>query len=211
MIHWVGRKKIMKIRPADSRQWYADNGDATLRQEYDLTEHSVVFDIGASVGDWCVPMYNRYKCNIHAFEPTDLYKTCYSRIWDKPKVKLYKKAAYNYDGLLNLGIDENEASIYHDTNILSVECIDFKKFIRDNNFNEIDLIKINIEGAEYPLLLDLIDGGVIGAFRNMQIQFHIIEGFESQYDVIAQKLSATHHLTWRYPFVWENWSRNVNS
>jgi hypothetical protein len=42
----------MKIKPADSRQWYADSGDSTLRQQYDLNENSIVFDIGASVGDW---------------------------------------------------------------------------------------------------------------------------------------------------------------
>jgi hypothetical protein len=35
----------MKIRPADSTQWYADNGDATLRLDYELNEESVVFDI----------------------------------------------------------------------------------------------------------------------------------------------------------------------
>jgi len=199
----------MKIRPADSRQWYADSGDSTLRQDYDLNENSIVFDIGASVGDWCVPIYERYKCNIHAFEPTDLYARCHSRVWDKSKVNLYKKAAFTYDGNLDLGIQENEASIFHDENVVSIECIDFKKFLSENNFNNIDLIKINIEGAEYPLLIDLIENNIINIFKNLQIQFHIIDGFEDQYEWISDKLSQTHHLTWRYPFIWENWERNA--
>jgi len=201
----------VKIKPADSRQWYADNGDATLRQDYNLKEDSIVFDIGASVGDWCVPIYDRYKCHIHAFEPTELYARCHSRVWDKPKVKLYKKAAFTYDGNLTLGIQENEASIFHEENTIDIECIDFKKFLIDNSFTYIDLIKINIEGAEYPLLIDLIENDCIAIFRNLQIQFHIIEGFESQYEWISNKLSQTHHLTWRYPFIWENWRANADS
>lgn len=199
----------MKIKPADSRQWYADSGDSTLRQQYNLNEDSIVFDIGASVGDWCVPIYDRYKCNIYAFEPTDLYSRCHARVWDKGKVNLYKKAAFTYDGNLDLGIQESEASIFHSENIVTIECIDFKKFLLENNFTNIDLIKINIEGAEYPLLIDLIENNVINIFQNLQIQFHIIDGFEDQYQFIASKLSETHHLTWRYPFVWENWERNA--
>jgi FkbM family methyltransferase len=152
-------------------------------------------------------MYNKYHCNIYAFEPTTLYEKCKVKVWDKPKVKLINKAAYTYDGNLKLGIDDNEASIYHEENTIDVECVDFKKFLIDNNINNIDLIKINIEGAEYPLLIDLINFGMIKIFKNLQIQFHIISGFEREYNWISEKLSETHTITWRYPFIWENWKK----
>ena len=200
----------MKIRPADSTKWYADNGDGTLRLSYDLNESSLVFDIGGSVGDWCTPIHNIYKCNIHVFEPTSLVNQCKARLWDRNNVTIYNSAAFTYDGKLTLGVDQNEASIYHDTNLLEVDCIDLKKFIKENNFTNIDLVKINIEGAEYPLLLDLINNDMIKVFDNLQIQFHMIENYEPVYNEIVNGLSKTHSITWRYPFIWENWKRNVN-
>ena len=84
------------------------------------------------------------------------------------------------------------------------------KFIKENNFTNIDLVKINIEGAEYPLLLDLINNDMIKVFDNLQIQFHMIENYEPVYNEIVNGLSKTHSITWRYPFIWENWKRNVN-
>jgi hypothetical protein len=68
------------------------------------------------------------------------------------------------------------------------------------------LIKINVEGAEYPILKNLIDNGDITKIKNLQIQFHLFDGVEnSEYDTIVNELSKTHKLSWRFPFVWENW------
>lgn len=201
----------MKIKPADDRQWYADNGDATLRLDYDLNENSIVFDIGSSVGDWAVPIHNRYRCTIHAFEPTELYKQSKNRLWDRDNVFIHNTAAFTYDGKLMLGVDDHEASIYHDINLIELDCIDLKKFIKENNFVNIDLVKINIEGAEYPLLMDLIKNDMIKIFDNLQIQFHMIEDYENAYNQIAEGLLKTHSITWCYPFIWENWKRNVNN
>lgn len=201
----------MKIKPADDRQWYADNGDGTLRLDYDLNENSIVFDIGSSVGDWSVPIHNRYHCTIHAFEPTDLHRQYKSRLWDRENVFVHNAAAFTYDGKLMLGVDDYEASIYHDVNLIELDCIDLKKFIKENNFTNIDLVKINIEGAEYPLLMDLIENDMIKIFDNLQVQFHMIEDYENAYNQIAEGLSRTHSITWSYPFIWENWKRNANN
>jgi FkbM family methyltransferase len=201
----------MKIRPADSTQWYADNGDATLRLDYDLNEDSIVFDIGGSVGDWCTPIYNRYKCTMHVFEPTALFNSCRARLSDQEKVHMHNVAAWTFNGKLTLGVDDNEASIYHEDNLMEIDCIDLKSFIKDLNINNIDLVKINIEGAEYPLLRDLIDNGTIDIFDNLQVQFHMIDNYEEEYRYVLEGLSKTHSITWKYPYIWENWKRNVNA
>ena len=45
-------------------------------------------------------------------------------------------------------------------------------------------------------------------FENIQVQFHtVIEDWQARYDLIASRLSVTHELTWRTPFIWENWRR----
>ena len=41
--------------------WLRDGGEK-LRYHYELTEDSVVFDLGAYVGDFSKRIYNKYNC-----------------------------------------------------------------------------------------------------------------------------------------------------
>ena len=197
----------MKIRPADATQWYADNGDATLRQNYDLNENSIVMDIGARHGDWSAPILEKHNCFMYIFEPWHVIDGCIVRLAKYEKVFFYQYAASTYDGQIIMGIEDEEPSVYHENNQVIFNCLDFKKFIKDKEFENIDLVKINIEGGEYELLEDLIKNNLIELFDNIQVQFHIIEDNEERYENIFKDLSKTHELTWRYPFIWENWKR----
>ena len=52
--------------------WFKDNA-SDLLYEHNLSPDSVVVEVGAYVGDWCVKIYNRFKCKILAFEPVNEY------------------------------------------------------------------------------------------------------------------------------------------
>jgi hypothetical protein len=40
------------------------------------------------------------------------------------------------------------------------------------------------------------------------VQFHLIEqDNDLVYGKLSERLSKTHKISWRYPFVWENWER----
>ena len=45
--------------------WFKDNA-SDLLYEYDLGRDSIVVEVGAHIGDWCVKMYNRFNCKILA-------------------------------------------------------------------------------------------------------------------------------------------------
>ena len=49
--------------------WVRDNGDHTLRLDYDLNEDSIVFDVGGYRGDFTSAIFNKYNCNVYVFEP----------------------------------------------------------------------------------------------------------------------------------------------
>lgn len=197
----------MSVSPSDSSQWYADNGDHTLRLNYPLEEDALVIDIGGYIAEWSHMISNLYDCNIYIFEPTHNIEQCKQRLGDRPKIKFYQSACFTYDGKLDLGFDEGSSSIFNEENKISVDCIDFNKFLVENNINHVDLVKINVEGAEYDLLDHMIDGDTINYFDNIQVQFHLLEDSDERYEKLAKRLSETHELTWRYPFVWENWTR----
>jgi hypothetical protein len=63
---------------------------------------------------------------------------------------------------------------------------------------------LNVEGAEYAILNQLIDSGTVSQIQNIQIQFRVSNNSEQDYKLIESRLKKTHKLTWRYPFVWEN-------
>ena len=52
--------------------WFKDNA-SDLLYEYDLDCDSIVVEVGAHMGDWCVKMYNRFNCKILAYEPVNEY------------------------------------------------------------------------------------------------------------------------------------------
>ena len=86
--------------------------------------------------------------------------------------------------------------------------VSFVKFLNENNIDNIDLIKINIEGDEFPVLKSLIDNDVIHMFKNIQVQFHqFIPDSVNLRNWIREKLTLTHKLTYDYEFVWENWEK----
>ena len=73
---------------------------------------------------------------------------------------------------------------------------------------KISLLKINIEGAEFPLLKRMIETKLIDRFDDIMIQYHeFVPNANWQRFIINRKLKETHARVWNYPFIWEKWSR----
>lgn len=193
---------MIKILPSDSTQWYLDNGDNTLRIEYPgINQKSTVVDIGARHGAWSDQIKTKYSPRIFCFEVV----SSFCEELSSKGYTVFQNAVYNKDGKIKIGIDDDEGSIYHTENTFEVESIQANRIFGMIESDVIDLIKINVEGAEYSILDDLIRSNTISKIKNIQVQFHLIENHGEQYNNIVKDLEKTHKLTWRYPFVWENW------
>jgi FkbM family methyltransferase len=191
----------MKIKPGDSSDWYKKNGDNTYRIDYNfLNKDSIVVDIGARHGNWSDNIRDRYKCNVHCFEVVPEF--CQQLI-NKGYI-VYPMAVIDYDGKIDIGIDSDEGSIFHSESKFEVNCIGAKTLFELVG-NKIELMKINVEGAEYRIINNIIDSGLISNVKSILVQFHIIDNTEEEYIKMYDLLSRTHKLTWRFPFVWENW------
>jgi hypothetical protein len=104
-------------------------------------------------------------------------------------------------------MDEDGSSVFgKSANKEIIKFTDISSFIRDENILKIDLMKINIEGGEYELLSRLIETGDIKKISQLQIQFHCVSPNSIvQMNEIKDNLRKTHHSTFEYEFVWENW------
>lgn len=188
--------------------WFRDNGDKTLRLDYALDENSIVFDIGGYEGQWTSDISSRYCCIIHVFEPVkQFYQNIVKRFEKNDKIIVHNIGLAAEDAIAKIKVASNCSSIFGiGDNEQSVVLKMAINFMLENNVKHIDLMKVNIEGAEYDLLDHLIETNYISRINNIQIQFHdFVKDAEKRMIKIEEKLAKTHKLTYRYPFVWENW------
>jgi FkbM family methyltransferase len=168
-----------------------------IRYEYDLNPESVVIDLGAYKGEWANEIHARYGCQVVVVEPTEYIR-------DYQHGPIINKAAGTHDGKVSFGGRAYYTSAF-EAGDHEYECFNINVLI--GLHDTIDLLKVNIEGAEYDVLACITERGLHNRIKNIQVQFHQIEmaPYELWYKEISEKLSKTHSLTWHYPYCWENW------
>jgi FkbM family methyltransferase len=193
-------------------RWVRNNGDKTLRLNYDLDENSIVFDLGGYHGDFGNEIYNKYKSKVYIFEPVeDYYKIIKEKFKNNRSIEVFHYGLSDKDGSFEIFVSESLSSIYN--NVGKKENIHLKSitsFINENNITHIDLIKINIEGGEFDVLPELIKTNFINKITDLQVQFHTFaDNAINRREEIRGLLSKTHSPTYDYWFIWENWKNNI--
>lgn len=158
-----------------------------LRYQYDLKPTDKCLDLGSYQMEWANEIIKRYGCKVECFDALD------------------NKAAWVYDGKIAMGDAFYYTSLYADKIDKEYWCVDIAKYLQE----EIAVMKINIEGGEYVLLNYIIQKGLHKNVKNIQVQFHLIDGMDcgKLHLDIYKELKKTHKLTWDYPFCWENYLR----
>ena len=97
---------------------------------------------------------------------------------------------------------------HSDTKRIKVDIAAVDRVWSEMQLDNVDLMKINIEGAEFPLLEKMIKMDLLRRVDCFMIQFHEWHpGAYSRRRKIRTELSKTHRLVWDYHFVWEKWVR----
>lgn len=186
------------------------NSMETKRLEYPLDEKSIVFDIGGYMGTWSYNMYEKYTCRIYIFEPIKIFHDIIKQKFiDNSNIKVFNIALGSETKECDLYKNADRTSLHITTGIKEIiKMVSFSEFIKNNPVENIDVMKINIEGEEYKLLDNIIDNDLHLKISNIQIQFHnFIHDSVSKRNKILKKLEVTHEITFNYDFVWENWRK----
>ncbi len=137
-----------------------------------LNSDSIVVDMGAHIGQVSEFISDKYNSNIFAYEPNPtLFKILKEKFKNKTKVQIYNQAISNsinsnkLYSTTNVKINEINESLKYSmefekknidkNNYISVNVITIKDLLCQ--FNQIDVLKINIEGHEYKILDDIIN------------------------------------------------------
>jgi FkbM family methyltransferase len=189
-------------------KWYAAEKKSKLRHSYNLSRSSVVFDLGAYDGKWASEIYRKFNCAVYAFEPAK---------------HISKKLKENLGGIAKvypfaLGGNSRKDTMYMHKDASStinkvgepakIEVKDIAKIVREIGVNEIDLLKMNIEGMEYEVFERLIEEGMLPKIRYIQVQFHRdVPDYDKRRNDIRRELAKTHKEMYCFDFIWESWER----
>ena len=145
----------------------------------------VMIDIGACNGRTC-KKYLDDNFKVYAFEP--LHHNV-NQIEHHDNLTVVRAAAGSYNGTTYLFLGPKNVhqncywgtSIYQDkTNVtdtpsIEVSIVKLSDYWRDNIYWPVHLLRMNCEGAEYDILEDLMNAGIVNRFKRIQFQDHTLD------------------------------------
>lgn len=184
-----------------------------------LSRGSVVLDFGANVGRTVEAFADR-GATVHAYEPNpDAFALLTARTGNRTNVRLHNVAVGDHDGRLKLFLHRG----YEGTNAAHLESSSFvaeKANVDPDRFYEvpvrdvigivaeigrpIDLVKIDVEGAEYDILDRLLDWGAMKQIARIVVETHEdrIECLRERHAVTAARI-VREGLAHRIQLEWE--------
>jgi FkbM family methyltransferase len=202
-------------RPAFYKWLGAISANRLLLHEADINSDSIVLDAGAYTGEWAQEIMDRYSPTIHAFEPDPRnFKQLEKKTQANSRLIPYKFGLGDKNETVRMTLEHLGSSIFSDTSgkkgvpWAEVEIKDISDVWKSLALNRVELMKINIEGAEFPLLERMIETDLLQKVDCFMIQFHEWHpGAYGRRRKIRKAMSKTHRLVWDYHFVWEKWIR----
>lgn len=143
--------------------WYLE--PFKLMQKFTANDHPVIFDIGACDGHTSKIFKNIFPdARIYAFEPyPDSYKLLEKTAKEIRDVSAHQYALSNENGVMDFFVNKSKATnsllsaksteSFIDAHIvyekkISVETMTLDDFAEHNNINEIDILKLDVQGGE---------------------------------------------------------------
>lgn len=181
-----------------------------LSDDYPDAVSGLVLDFGGYSGGFALRCERELKAKVFCYEPVPQFQDQILKSLPRDsKIELRRhgvsaatrKAAFDLNGEATSEGAQTQAAVF-------VELQAIEDILARDAPQGVSLMAMNIEGAEYEVLEKLIETGLINKVRHLRVHFHLsIPQARERYEKIATQLSATHALTWRYPFIWESWSR----
>ncbi len=193
-------------------RWIRDRGDQTLRVNYELDQDSVIVDAGGYHGEFAKTINDKYGSIVFVLEPiVSLHEGIENLFGRNPRVIPLNYAIAARTEQAEISMEGDGSSLYaNDSGVTeTIQCVDVREFFDTNNIETIDLLKLNIEGAEYDVLDRIIELDLLPSIKNMQVQFHrFVPDCDRRRKAIQKSLSKTHTCVWNYDWIWEGWQLN---
>jgi len=192
---------------------YKWSKDATpLNVDYPDAVGGVVLDFGGYSGGFALRCERELDARVFCYEPVPQFQEQILRsrpVDSRIELRGHGVAAETRQAVFNLrGEATAEGAPTPDATVVELRSIE--DILASDAPDGVVLMAMNIEGAEYDVLEKLIQTGLVRNVQHLRIQFHLtVPDARTRYELIASQLSLTHALRWRFPYIWESWSRVV--
>jgi FkbM family methyltransferase len=195
----------------------AKAGDPELLDAFDRAPGGVVLDVGAYDGAWAEAVLAHGPARVLAFEPDPSGLTkLRRRLGDRPEVEICAFGLGAADATVAMALEGPGSHVFATEGeggtfgVVEVEVRDAHRALVERGVDDVELLKLNIEGAEYDVLERLLDEGWLPRCRHVLVQFHEWHPrAHPRRRAIRARLRETHDEVWSYPWVWERWERRA--
>lgn len=141
-----------------------------------LSSDSNIYTLGAGLDiSFEEELIHRTGCHIHVYDPTPRSIAWLTERFKSPKspnplgthITIHPFGIWSENRMMRFYAPQNPQNVSHSlTNLqgseeyIEVECINLKTAITMNGHDKIDILKLNVEGAEYAILNSAFDDGI---------------------------------------------------
>lgn len=184
-------------------QFISDGGDTVIFKNIMLNKDSVVIDGGGFNGEFTDEILKKTFHKIYIYEPdTNFYNDLLKKYKFEKKVEILNLALFNKEQTINLSKNSNASSIMENSEDgTEVKAVDISKEFK--KYKDIDLLKLNIEGAEYDVISRLIETQEINKVKYLLVQFHKEHDLDGlKFQKINLEILKNYNIVFNYKYVW---------
>lgn len=146
-----------------------------------LGTSSLVIDLGAHKGEFSRFITSEYRCSVLALEANP---QLYEALPTLPGAKFMNLAIYRHDSPVVFHVSENPeaSSVFEEVaqgtgglTKISVEGITLDSLLKKNNIRLVDLLKVDIESAEFEML-EMASEETLSKITQITVEFHVRKG-----------------------------------
>ena len=178
-----------------------------------LKPNSIIFDVGGYEGNFTDRLLHKNsKSFFYIFEPIYLfYKNIKNKFENVDNVFVFSFGLSDEDKIIPLELNFDRTShngvLDLDSNYELSNLKSISDFVVEKKIEQIDLLKLNVEGAEYEILDNLISTNFIDKVKILLVQFHLNQSIDySKYKSLKKKILKTHNCEFKSIFVWEKFT-----
>lgn len=179
--HLLGRDLLISPKSSPDLEFFGTRYGGWSVPVGLVHKDSVVYSFGVGEdASWDLGLINSKGCVVHAFDPTPKSLDWAKREVSNPSFIMRPVALSDQDGILTLWLPANpdhvsascKPSSGHSNIKLEASAKTLSTLMEDLGHKRVDVLKMDIEGAEYPVIRDLIDSGAITRVGVLLVEFH---------------------------------------
>lgn len=170
-----------KLKIADNWSFLWQFHDLFFRKAYSFQskkKNPVIIDCGANIGLSCLFFKQYYPgCRLIAFEPDNTIYSYLIKNTDHLKgIEVHNKAVWTHSNGVNFESATSDTGRINSKSGTKVESVRLKEVI--NSLESVDLLKLDIEGAEFEVLADC--SKALGNVQNLFVEVHTFSTADQQ-------------------------------